>query len=168
MTSSWKKSAGQTLRRLQASNPEPARAALMGIGHALRGDDAAGLEVACRLKPAANERFLVVEAGHAPENATGPVRRFAPALVLLVDAAQMGMPAGTVRWLDWRTTTGLSGSTHTLPPYVLARYLTLALGCEVALLGIQPAQTDLGAGLSDVVETAVTDVTATLFNLFSL
>jgi Ni,Fe-hydrogenase maturation factor len=65
-------------------------------------------------------------------------------------------------------TTGLSGSTHTLPPYVLARYLTLALGCEVALLGIQPAQTDLGVGLSDVVETAVTDVTATLFNLFSL
>jgi Ni,Fe-hydrogenase maturation factor len=42
-----------------------------------------------------------------------------------------------------------------MPPYMLAKYLVAELGCEVALLGIQPAGMALGAGLSDAVQRAV-------------
>jgi hydrogenase 3 maturation protease len=151
----------------------PLRIAVVGIGHELRGDDAAGIAVACALQawtadggpqtaersvcrpPSAVCRLLVINAGPAPENHTGPLRRFKPDLVLLVDAAQIGEAPGTVRYLAWQATTGLSASTHTLPPYVFANYLTASLGCEVALLGIQPADTSIGAPFSPAVRQAV-------------
>ena len=43
-----------------------------------------------------------MEAGPAPENFTGPLRRFRPDLVLLVDAAQMDAEPGTIGWLTCR------------------------------------------------------------------
>ena len=89
------------------------RTAMLGIGHELRGDDAAGLEVARRLQAlvVGQPDSLILETGPVPENFTGPLRRFAPDLVLLVDAALMGEPAGAVRWLDWK----MRGVFH-LPP----------------------------------------------------
>src|SRR5512141_839488 len=79
------------------------RIAILGIGNPLRSDDAAGVLVARRLADSALPRdldsVLVIEAGHAPENATAGLRRFSPQVVLLVDAAEMGVAPGTVRWV---------------------------------------------------------------------
>jgi hydrogenase 3 maturation protease len=131
--------------------------AVLGIGHELRGDDAVGIFVARGLEPLVplQERLLVIDAGSAPENFTGTLRRFKPDLVLVVDAAQLGEPPGSARWLDWQDTVGLSASTHTLPMHVLCGYLVNELGCEIALLGIQPAHTAFGAPLSPSVRRAV-------------
>jgi hydrogenase 3 maturation protease len=101
---------------------------------------------------------IAIEAAHAPENCTGAIRRFAPDLAILVDAAEMGDPPGTVRWLHWQDTAGLSASTHTLPPSMVARYLIAELSCEVALIGIQPQDTSLGARISPPVRRAVRTV----------
>ena len=147
----------------------PPRVVLVGIGQELRGDDGAGLEVGRRLlrrlrlhrragPRSSGTALLVVEGGPAPENCTGLIRRFAPDLVLLVDAADMQEAPGTIRWLDWRDSTGWSASTHGLPPYMFARYIMAECGCPVALLGIQPLDNSLGAPLSPVVERAVLDV----------
>ena len=57
---------------------------------------------------------------------------------------------------------GLSASTHTLPPSVLAGYLKATFGCEVALLGIQPASDDIGSPLSEPVCQAVRTVAQAL------
>lgn len=155
MNHDWQDSLRKRLRHLPKSDP---RLALMGIGHELRGDDAAGLLVARALRPYANDHFLVVEAGHAPENYTAPVRRFAPDLVLLVDAAELGELPGTIRWLEWTETTGISASTHTMPLYLLGRYLATEANCVVGLIGIQAADTGLNAPLSAEVEKAVAAV----------
>ena len=96
---------------------------------------------------------------------TGAIRRFAPDLVILVDAAEMGEPAGTIRWLSWQDTTGLSAATHALPPYMVARYLATELACEVALIGIQLEDNSLGAPLSPPVRRAVRTVTEGLSRL---
>lgn len=136
---------------------------MVGIGHELRGDDGAGLAAARALAEAGvPSHVLPVAAGHAPENHTSPIRRFAPALVLLVDAARLDAAPGTIRLLPWQETSGLSATTHTMPPYMLARYLVAALDCEVALLGIQPGQLALNQSLSDPVREAVGEVTAVL------
>ncbi|HEX6383528.1 MAG TPA: hydrogenase 3 maturation endopeptidase HyCI [Anaerolineae bacterium] len=161
----WTEWLAQSLTRLQPD--ERPRLAVVGIGHVLRGDDAAGVAVARALQPYAHEHLLVVDAGHAPENHTGPLRRFAPDLVLLVDTAQMNEPPGMVRWLPWQETSGVSASTHTMPPYVIARYLTAELGCEVALIGIQPADTTLGAPLSPAVQQTVYAVAQALISTTS-
>lgn len=143
--------------------------AVVGVGQTLKGDDAAGVLVAQALvkrqragssdapRPAPFS-LLVVEAAHAPENCTGAIRRFAPDLVVLVDAAEMGDPPGTIRWLDWRDTAGLDVSTHTLSPSMVARYLVAELRCEVALIGIQPQDTSLGVPVSPPVRRAVRTV----------
>ena len=146
------------------SDATPPRIAVVGIGNALNGDDAAGVAVARALaaRLAGQPHALVIDGGLAPESFTGPLRRFAPARVILVDAALMGDDPGAVRWLDWQDTVGLGGSTHTLPPSLLARFLVEDIGCAVSLIGIQPAANDLDTPLSAVVAAAVADVIETL------
>lgn len=152
----WKASLSQTLQRLQTPD-QPPRIAIVGIGHELRGDDAAGVALVrvLRARVAAHERLLVIDAGPAPENVSGSLRRFMPDLVLLIDAAHMGAEPGSTQWLAWQAATGVSASTHSLPIHVLGAYLEAELGCEVALLGIQPAHTSFGAPLSHAVEQSV-------------
>lgn len=157
MSPPWPDQLSERLSRLTEAAPGPVRVAVVGIGQALRGDDGAGCAVARGLQAQAAlpETVLIVEAGAAPENATGRLRRHRPQLVVLVDAADMRAEPGTIRWLPWQAAQGLSVSTHTLPPYLLARYLTSELGCEVYLLGLQPAGTTLGAPLSPAAARAV-------------
>lgn len=140
---------------LRIGNASP-RVAVLGIGNEFSGDDAVGAwiarELGARLGPQPD--CLVLDGGTAPENLTGPLRRFRPDLVLLVDAAHFAAAPGTVAWLDWQQTDGLSGSTHTLPPSVLAQFLVEELACRLALLVIQPAQLDFGCPLSAPVRAA--------------
>ncbi len=156
------------------------RLAILGIGHELRGDDAAGLAVVRQLAEkrsaycvvrngqpdtthyALRTNCLILDGGPAPENQTGALRQFEPDLVVMVDAAQMDAPPGTVTWLDLEQIDGVSAVTHLLPLNMLARYLVHELDCAVGMIGIQPAQTDVLAELSDVVETAVGDIVTNL------
>jgi hydrogenase 3 maturation protease len=153
---SWQTSLSQTLK-LDKTRASVRRVAMVGMGHELRGDDAAGLIVARALQTALadDERVLVIDAGSVPENQTGPLRHFEPDVVLLVDAAQMDEEPGVIRWVPWHEADGLSASTHTLPLCVLAGYLVSELGCEVALLCIQPADNAIGVPLSLQVAEAV-------------
>jgi hydrogenase 3 maturation protease len=162
---SWNAHLSQTLSRLASSaSPGPLRVAVVGVGQSMRGDDGAGSEIARRLQARLQGAsvVLVLDGGCAPENQTGPLRRHRPALVILVDAAQMGAAPGTLAWLAWEETRGMTASTHTLPLHILARYLTYLLSCQVYLLGIEPADTMIGAPLSPSVAEAVEAATAGL------
>ena len=141
----------------------------MGIGNELRGDDAAGIAVIRKLN---QERTIteqgsvfLVEGGNAPENHTGPLRRFSPHVVLLIDMAQMNQEPGSICWLPWQETSGLSASSHTMPPYVLASFLTADMQCDVALIGIQPFDTSLTTAMSTAVQTAVESVVSGIVNI---
>lgn len=160
---SWQASLRAQLLRLTTVDHQP-RLALLGIGHELCGDDAVGVRVAAALRPllSGDPRLLVLEAGPAPENFTGALRRFQPDLVILLDSALMGEAPGTVRWLDWQDTEGMSASTHTLPLNILASYLTAELGCTLALIGIQPGQTFADAPLTSPVQAAAYEIVAAL------
>jgi hydrogenase 3 maturation protease len=160
---SWKTKLNQKTASLRQSD-SLFRVAVIGIGQELNGDDAAGIMVVRGLTPllANVDRLCVIDAGPAPENVTGSLREFRPALVLLVDAAQMNEEPGTVRWLEWQETTGLSASTHTLPLHMLAMYLTTELSCEVAVIGIQPFNNLFDEPLSLVVRNTVNEIVSEL------
>lgn len=147
---------------LAAQQNRPLRIAILGIGNPLRSDDAAGVLAARGLAEACLthgfDSILVIDAGHAPENRTAELRRFAPQIVILIDAAEMGAEPGAIRWIGIDEIDGMSASTHTLPLSMLAKYLSLDLGCDVYLLGIQPRATEIGEQVSDEILQAVSEL----------
>jgi hydrogenase maturation protease HycI len=165
------KMAAEKMADQQCADGRP-RVAVLGIGHELRGDDAAGVVLARLLNQRPrNAACLAIEAGPAPENCFGPLLAYRPDLVLFVDAAQMGAEPGTIRLLDWNLVRAAEGvqlntSTHTLPLPMLADFLAHELGCPVWLLGIQPARTAVSASLSAPVSQAVEGAAANLAELF--
>ena len=104
------------------------------------------------------DSVLVLEAGHAPENCTAALRRFAPDIVLLIDAADMGEAPGALGWIGMDEIDGISATTHTLPLSMLAKYLSLELNCEVSLLGIQPASVEVGERVCAEVLHSVSEI----------
>ncbi len=160
LRNSWQSFLRQTLRKRQRVD-RPLRVAVVGIGHELRGDDAAGVALAQSLERFVirNENLLVIFAGPTPENCTAQLRRFEPDSVLLLDAAHMGEEPGKVRWLPWEQAANFSASTHSIPLSLIGNYLTRELGCEVGLLGIQPANIKVGDQISSAVKASI-EVTA--------
>ena len=165
MPNSWKTSLHQLLNQ-QAPN---SKIAIIGIGNTFRSDDAAGILVARTLLACRFIRdmghVLVMDSGHAPENSTAELRRFAPGIILLIDAAEMNEPPGTIRWIDMEELDGMSASTHSMPLSMLARYLTLELDCEIKLLGIQPQSNDVGEVVAPPVLKSVGEIADELIGL---
>jgi len=158
----WKASLQLLLKQLTSESAQLPRIAILGVGNPFRSDDAAGVLIARSLSEREcaldTDHLLVIEAGHAPENTTGELRRFAPNLVLIIDAAEMGETPGTVKWVPQESIDGMSASTHSLPLSMLARYLTLELNCTVTFLGIQPGSNEVGEQVSPEVLQAVHEV----------
>jgi len=136
------------------------RTAVVGIGHELRADDAAGLLAVRLLRICSSppEHALFLEAGPLPESVTGPLRRFRPALVLFLDAADMGCAPGTIDWIDPRQAMGFAGGTHAFPLRDFCAYLAAELDCEVFFLGIQPLTLEFDAPVSTPVHRAVEEL----------
>ena len=165
LPSTWKHSLNLLLSRLKIEAIPSPRIAVVGVGNTLRSDDAAGILIARALSDrqcARNEHLLILEGGQAPENRTGELRRFAPDLVLIIDAAEMSEEPGAIRFIPEEDIDGMSASTHSLPLSVLAHYLTLELQCKVILLGIQPGSNEVGETISVPVSQAVNEVVDSL------
>lgn len=134
------------------------RRAILGIGNPLRRDDGVGLWVAQRLRGTGWE---VIPAGQGVENALGIVRRLAPDLLVVVDAAEMGLPPGSVRRLPLEDAARMLGSTHALPLPFLLSTLRDEVG-KIVLIGIQPADRSVGEGITSPVLAAGEDLAAVL------
>jgi hydrogenase 3 maturation protease len=159
--SSWKRQLGLTLKKISAERQLKAlRLVVLGIGNELDGDDAAGVLVVRSLQviSAGLDNLLPVEGGIAPENFTGKIRRFEPDVVLMVDAADFGAAPGSVRQLDLEEMDGFSASTHTLPPSVLANFLTVEMGCAVLFLGIQAGTLEFDRPVTPLVGKGVEEI----------
>jgi len=124
---------------------------LLGIGNPLRGDDGAGVYVARHLRA---DGWQAVDCGTAPENFTGMVRRHRPDLLLLVDAAEMGLAPGDFRVVPIDRIEDVAFGTHHLPLSHLMEFLSDAAG-EIRFIGIQPAVVEDREGLSPGVEKGV-------------
>lgn len=133
------------------------RILVIGVGNALRGDDAAGLHVIRQL--AARGIMDVHEA--SGETASLMEQWKGAEVVLLVDAAQSGAPPGTVTRLDASVqplpAAFLHCSTHAFgvaEAVELARSLG-SLPPRILIFGIEGASFEHGEPLSSAVETGV-------------
>jgi hydrogenase 3 maturation protease len=123
---------------------------LMGVGSTLRRDDGVGVYVARRLR---HEAWTSLDCGTAPENFTAVVRREHPGLLVIVDAADMGLPPGEIRRIPPERIRDAGIGTHQLPLTHLVHFLADAAD-RILIIGIQPADTDDGEGMTHVVRDA--------------
>jgi len=137
------------------------------IGSRARTDDAFGPILARELKWRVPKHIAVVDAETVPENYTGTIRRLNPTHILMVDAADMGLPAGESRLLKAEEIEGFVLSTHAPPLRVIARYLSMATAAKIALLAVQPKCLDFGEGLTEELKMATKAIAETLTDVLS-
>jgi hydrogenase 3 maturation protease len=145
------------------------RLAFVGVGSELNGDDAADLWVVRALneKTGGSSSVLCFESGGMLENALGPLRRFHPDGVVVIDAADFGGEPGAARLIELTETAGFSFSTHSLPLGTICAYLSQELECPVWILGIQPLHLDFDAPMSPELQQTAGILASDLFTLIN-
>ena len=105
--------------------------------------------------PAAHLDISIINGGPLPENFTGVLRKNPPDLVLMIDAAQMGLAPGEIRWISVDDLAGFSASTHGMPLSLLSKFLIQEYNCQIGLIGIQPTPGAVELTIENKLTTAV-------------
>ncbi len=141
---------------------------VLGIGNRLGGDDAAGTHVVDMLNRRqqtamghSTSELIAIDTGTAPESYTSVIRRQRPDLLILIDAADMGLPPGALRTIASDKINILSFSTHHIPIPIFVSYVQEFCG-KVLVIGVQPEQTETGKGISKAVRKSVKKLTETI------
>jgi len=141
---------------------------VLGIGNRLGGDDAAGNCVVDMLNSALGAlsagrhrtealfltEIIAIDGGTSPESYTSVIRQHRPDLLILVDAADMGLHPGDQRTIAPEKISILSFSTHQIPLSMFLSYVEEFCG-KVLIVGVQPEHTETGSGISKVVHKSV-------------
>ena len=127
--------------------------AIVCVGNTMRGDDAAGPEVARRL--AGCVPWAVYNTQTAPESFLMKIARGEPESVILIDAIAFDAPPGSVELFAPDDLSGQGPSTHGPAPLTFLEAMAMVHPCRLAVVGIRPDRTDMGAPLSAPVAAAV-------------
>ena len=145
---------------------------VLGIGNTLKGDDGVGPYVVdrlndclCRLAATSDgteaaergtER-IAIDCGMVPENYSSVVRQHSPDRMVLVDAADMGLPPGSSRVIPPERAGVMCVSTHNMPLSLFVSYVK-EFCPDVVLVGIQPERMQLGAAMCREVREGADEV----------
>jgi hydrogenase 3 maturation protease len=147
----------------QSANQVRVSTLVLGVGNVMKGDDGVGPYVASLL--IANgcadtdafadgaSRILAIDCAMTPENYTSVVRRLHPDLLVIVDAAEMGLTVGECRRIPADRVGALGLSTHSMPLSLFMDYVR-GMVHRMMLIGVQPRTMALGEGLSPEVRRA--------------
>jgi hydrogenase 3 maturation protease len=131
---------------------------VLTVGNGMMGDDGAGVLLAQTIAQAPLPDWEVLNGGSAPENLLHQVRDMHPERLLLVDAVDMDLPPGSIRWIqDDRLEDPFFFSTHTLPLTFLIQSLREFIP-QVDFLGVQPEIVAFGYPISEPVRLAVSQI----------
>jgi hydrogenase 3 maturation protease len=142
------------------------RVVAAGIGNSFRRDDFVGVEIVRNLQNKVSESVFLIDAETVPESFIAPITEFKPTHILLIDAGIMNQKPGTAKLADPEQLMRKSSiSTHTLPLRIFCDYLTETTGAKIALLIIQPQDTNFGEGLTPKLRETATNLTKLLLNI---
>ena len=128
---------------------------LLTVGNGMMGDDGAGALLAQMLRENPLENWTVLHGGSAPENVVHRIREMDAQRVLVIDAADMDLPPGSIRRIQAdRLEDPFLMTTHTLPLTFLIESLREFVP-NVDLVGIQPNLVAFGFPMSVEVRSAV-------------
>jgi len=137
---------------------------VLGIGNTLNGDDGIGVYITENIgkyfrkgkgaKQAGTEtgrEVIAINCGTVPENYTSVIRRHNPDMLILIDAADMGLSPGSYRIIPPEKIGVMHFSTHDMPLSLFISYVSEFCG-DIVLIGIQPGKMEVGTALSDIVQ----------------
>jgi hydrogenase 3 maturation protease len=125
---------------------------LVGVGNRSRGDDGAGPLVAEKVMKWSSERFRVMNLEEAPGRLLPDAMEVRPSHILVVDAAMVGGPPGTMKLITLEEVESVSfSSTHDLPIAVTLGVVTSQTTAKAIVIGIQPQTTRVGDEMSEPV-----------------
>ena len=137
-----------------------------GIGNPIRMDDFVGVKIVQDLQGKVSKNVHLIECETVPESFMDEIVQLKPSHVLLIDAAVMELKPGEVRLFDAEKVTSFPAiSTHMLPLRVFCEYITQLAGAKIALLLIQPGNTEFGEGLTPEVASAGERVVESLLTI---
>ncbi len=137
-----------------------------GIGNEIRSDDFVGIRIVRDLNGRVSDKICLIECETVPESFMDEIVELKPTHVLLVDAAVMGLKPGQVRLINAESVTDFPPiSTHMLPLRVFCDYIKQLSGAKIALLLIEPGNTEFGEGLTPKVESVGRKLTLMLSEL---
>jgi hydrogenase 3 maturation protease len=138
---------------------------IAGIGNILKSDDAVGPAV-CEHLRAAKISADVIDTGTVPENYIQPIIKKAPRNLLIVDAIDFGAEPGTIQVFESEQLNSLVISTHALSPRLFIDVIRKSIELDVYVVGIQPAQIQLGEPVSEQVGRAIRRLCDILTEIF--
>jgi hydrogenase 3 maturation protease len=139
------------------------RVVVAGIGNPIRRDDFAGMKIVQELEGKVSEKVHLLECETVPESFLEPIVEFNPTHVLLIDAAFLGLKPGEVRLIDPERIADFPAvTTHMLPLRIFCEYITKMTEAKIALLLIEPKNTEFGEDLTPEVQTAAEKIASIL------
>ena len=155
---------------LNDAGESPPRTLILGLGNTLLTDEALGAVVIRRLEAEGGLGDVgLLDGGTLSFTLSGPIAD-SPRLIV-VDAAVMGEPPGTVRVFEGeamdRQLSGIGKSVHevSLMDLMDMARITESLPSHRALVGVEPAGVDWGDELSPAVAAAVPEALARIRDL---
>ena len=130
-----------------------------GIGNPIRRDDFVGVKIVQDLEGKVSDKVDLLECETVPESFMQEIVDLKPSHVLLVDAAVLGLKPGETRLVFPAVTT------HVLPLRIFCEYVAKMTEAKIALLLIEPENTEFGEGLTPEVQAAAEKIVAVLRKL---
>ncbi len=141
---------------------------IAGIGNPIRRDDFVGVKIIQDLEGKVSDKVSLLECETVPESFMQEIVDINPSHVLLVDAAILGLKPGETRLVFPEQITNFSSiTTHVLPLRIFCEYITKMTEAKIALLLIEPENTEFGEGLTPTVQAAAEKVTKILLKRLS-
>ncbi len=140
---------------------------IAGIGNPIRRDDFVGVKIIQNIEGKISKNVQLIECETVPESFLEPMIEFNPSHVLLIDAAILGSEPGDISLIDPESVAEVPAvTTHMLPLRIFCEYITKMTGARIALLLVEPEDTDFGEGLTKKVQAAAEKIAKTLLEIF--
>ena len=143
------------MQLIPSLNKADTKISIVGIGHPLFGDDYIGCWVTDRLLELdiVSDRVQIISAESKPENVIGPIIRFHPDHLVLLDAVS-GNDHGETVIIPWNVNLLLDTYLFSAPLSKFCTFIHNETGCEITLIGIQIPFSDMALELSEPIKTA--------------
>lgn len=142
------------------------RVVVAGIGNPIRRDDFVGVKIVQDLEERVSDKVSLLECETVPESFMQEIVDIKPSHVLLIDAAILGLKPGEIRLIYPKQVSDFPAiTTHVLPLRIFCEYIAKMIKTKIALLLIEPENTDFGEGLTPITQDVAKKVVTVLRKL---